>query len=157
MHQMPTPPELEFFASVTVEVDPPIDIGQTIDGMRKVVPIRGGKVHGAGWTGRVLDAGADFQLYPSKTTAYLHAVYVLEAEDGSRLFVDNLALRTGAAEDLARLVSGEPVHPDRIYFRFSPRITTAADNPFAWVNDTVFIGSGRRLPTAVQLDFFAVR
>ncbi|MCW4466233.1 DUF3237 family protein [Glutamicibacter sp. MNS18] len=157
MDEYPVAPQLEFFASATVEVDPPIEIGQTIDGMRKLIPIRGGRVRGRGWNGRVLDAGADFQLYPSATTSYLHAVYVIEAEDGSRLFVDNQALRTGSAADLAKLVGGEPVDPARIYFRFTPRVTTAVDNGFAWVNDTVFLGSGRRLPGAVQLDFFAVR
>jgi len=156
MSRFPEPPRLEFFASATVEVGPPLEIGHTVDGMRKIVPITGGQVLGDGWAGRVLPAGADFQLYPRHTTAYLHAMYVIEAEDGSRLFVDNQALRTGSAEDLAQLLGGASVDPSRIYFRFTPRITAAVDGPFAWVNDRVFVGSGRRLPNAVQLDFFAV-
>ena len=39
-----TPPELSFFATIDVDVDAPIAIGTTVDGLRKVVPIRGGKV-----------------------------------------------------------------------------------------------------------------
>jgi hypothetical protein len=30
------------------------------------------------------------------------------------------------------------------------------DSDFAWVNHKVFIGSGRRLPDSVLLEFFAV-
>jgi len=28
---------------------------------------------------------------------------------------------------------------------------------YAWVNRTVFVGTGARFPTAVQIDLFAVR
>ncbi|GGA65149.1 hypothetical protein GCM10011490_14770 [Pseudoclavibacter endophyticus] len=156
MTTTPPPPTLTHFATAEVAVGEAIDLGETIDGRRRVIPIRGGVVTGNGWSGRVLDAGADYQQYPTDETAYLTAMYVMEADDGTRLFVDNRALRTGSKEDLAKLVSGERVDPARIYFRFTPRITSAVDGPFAWVNTTLFIGTGVRLPNAVQLAFFAV-
>jgi hypothetical protein len=149
-------PTLTHFASVTVEVGEALDLGQTIDGRRRVVPIRGGSVAGNGWSGRVLDAGADFQLYPSADTAYLTATYVIETGDGTRLFVDNKALRAGRPEDLARMVSGGTVDPSLVYFRCAPRITAAMDSAFAWVNSRLFIGSGVRTPDSVRLEFFAV-
>ncbi|MGO2112284.1 MAG: DUF3237 domain-containing protein [Pseudoclavibacter sp.] len=152
----PPAPTLTFFATAEVSVGEAIDLGETIDGRRRVIPIHGGTVTGDGWAGRVLDAGADFQQYPTDETAYLQAMYVMEADDGTRLFVDNRALRTGSKEDLAKLVSGEQVDPSRIYFRFTPRITSRVDGPFAWVNTTLFIGTGVRLPDAVQLSFYAV-
>lgn len=60
-----TPPGLSYLT--TVDVDASITIGNTVDGQRKVVPIRGGRVSGPGLSGEVLDAGADFQQYPSGT------------------------------------------------------------------------------------------
>lgn len=152
----PLPPALTYFASVTVQVGEAISIGITIDGERRVIPIIGGTVAGNGFTGKVLDAGADFQLYPQGTAAYLKAMYVIETDDGTRLFVDNAALRTGSAEDLANLASGEAVPAERIYFRFTPRITAPADSAFAWVNHKVFVGTGQRLPESVLLEFFCV-
>lgn len=162
MTATPQIPSLTPFATVDVEVGDTIDLGETIDGRRRVVPIRGGVVTGTAtdggqaWSGRVLDAGADFQVYPTDETAYLQAMYVIEADDGTRLFVDNRALRTGNRDDLAKLVSGEPVDPARIYFRFTPRITSRVDGPFAWVNTTLFVGSGVRLPDSVRLAFLAI-
>ncbi|HRO28922.1 MAG TPA: DUF3237 family protein [Citricoccus sp.] len=47
--------------STDVDVDPPIGIRRTVDGVRRVVPIRGGRAHGPHITGSVLNAGADFQ------------------------------------------------------------------------------------------------
>ena len=73
------------------------------NGVRRVVPIRGGRVTGPGLQGRVLNAGADFQRYPSEDVAHLSADYVLELDDGHRILVENLALRTGDPEDLRRI------------------------------------------------------
>lgn len=153
---VPAAPSLRFFARIAVEVDAPVDLGRTVDGARRVVPIRGGRVTGDGWSGRVLDAGADFQLYPADDVARLRAMYVLEADDGARLFVDNDALRAAAPEDLEALMSGRAVDPSRVYFRCAPRITADVDGPFAWVNTSVFVGTGTRRADSVLIDVFAV-
>lgn len=76
------PPGLSYLATIDVDVDAPITIGTTVDGLRKVVPIRGGRVNGPELNGTVLDAGADFQQYPSDTVAYLAAAYVLRTDVG---------------------------------------------------------------------------
>ncbi len=156
MTNTPSPPALTWFASVDVDVDQPITIGSTTDGVRRVVPIRGGRAHGQGWTGEVLDAGADLQQYSSPGLAHLVASYVVEVEDGPRLLIENRALRHGAPEALERLMQGEPVSPDEIYFRCLPRITAPEDSDLAWVNSRLFIGTGTRLPDRVRLDFFTV-
>lgn len=41
-------------------------------------------------------------------------MYILEREDGTRLFAANQALRTGSARDLAQLVGGEDVPAQNI-------------------------------------------
>lgn len=150
------PPSLEHVATIDVDVDPPITVGTTVDGVRRVVPIRGGRVHGPAITGRVLNAGADFQQYPVDDVAYLVADYVLELDDGHHVLLQNRALRTGEPDDLRRVMAGETVDPTRIYFRCVPRLTADEAGPYAWMNRTLFIGTGERRPDGVRIAVFRV-
>lgn len=152
----PEAPNLHYVATLEVDVDEPLTIGKTVDGIRKVVPIKGGKVNGPAFSGRVLNAGADFQLYPREDLAYLSANYVLELTGGHRVLVENRALRTGSPTDLTALMSGEKVGPNRIYFRCVPRLTADTNGPYDWVNRTLFVGSGQRLRTSVIIHVFSL-
>jgi hypothetical protein len=53
----------------------------------------------------VLPGGADLQLIRSDTESEVEARYVLESDDGELVTGHNWGLRTGAAEDIARLRS----------------------------------------------------
>ncbi|SDR77673.1 Protein of unknown function [Brevibacterium sandarakinum] len=151
-----TAPELSYLATVDVAVDAPITIGTTVDGLRKVVPIRGGRVSGPGLSGEVLNAGADFQQYPSDTVAHLAADYVLKTDDGHHILVENRAIRTGSSDDLNKVMSREHVDPEKIYFRCVPRLTADESGPYAWMSEVLFIGSGVRSPNGVRIDIFQV-
>lgn len=149
-------PSLEHLCNVSVTIAAPIEVGPTHAGYRRLIPITGGTVSGPGFSGRVLPGGADFQLIVGDgTQAQLDARYVLELDDGSRVFVQNTALRVASAEDSAKIRAGVPVDPNRVYFRCQPRLepTTAA---WAWLANHQFIGTGVRLPDAVHLSFYKV-
>ncbi|MFC4428838.1 DUF3237 domain-containing protein [Citricoccus alkalitolerans] len=152
----PIPPRLEFLATVAVEVAEPVEVGRTHRGLRRVIPISGGTVAGPGLNGRVLPGGADFQLIQSDTASDLDARYVIETDDGDRLYVMNAAFRTGAAEDIAALARGERVPAERIYFRCAPRFEVAGET-WSWLESTVVLGSGRREPDRVIIDLWVVR
>jgi hypothetical protein len=149
------PPPLRHVLHLEVTVDPPIEIGGTPAGQRRVIPITGGVVSGSLLSGRVLPGGADFQLIRTETETVAEARYVIETDRGERVYVENLGLRTGSAEDIARLRQDLPVDPARIYFRSTPRFETDAPR-LAALTSRVFVGSGRRHPTAVVFDFFEV-
>lgn len=149
----PAAPELRFFATLDVEVGPAIEVGRTARGLRRVIPITGGQARGDGWTARVMPGGADFQLVVGDTLAELQAHYVLETDAGDRVYVHNSAVRHASAEVTAQLLRGEPVDPSQVYFRCLPRFETAAP-ALAWVNERLFVGTGVRLPTRVQMQFF---
>ena len=58
---------LTHIADFLVEVGPPIAVGETAQGLRRVVPITGGVIQGARLNGTILNAGrlnagADFQI-----------------------------------------------------------------------------------------------
>jgi len=149
-------PTLEHLCDLEVTVDPPIDVGATPGGLRRVIPITGGTVRGPQMQGRVLAGGADFQLVlGGGTTAHLDARYVIELDDGSRIFVHNTALRYASPDNARKLMRGEPVDMAEIYFRCQPRLETAAPQ-WAWLNHQQFIGAATRAPGGVALSFYRV-
>jgi hypothetical protein len=151
----PVPPLLSFFAKILVDVGEPVDVGHTPEGHRRIVPILGGSITGPDFWGRVLPGGADFQILRSPVSTDLDARYALEIEDGTRIYVHNIAVRHGLEEDIDKLNQGQPVDPSRIYFRCTPRLTTESST-WSWINDSVFLGTGERLPEQVSLTVFKV-
>ncbi|PUE38015.1 DUF3237 domain-containing protein [Limnohabitans sp. Hippo4] len=154
MFDLPTP-ELKFFADLSVQVDKPQEVGATVHGQRRVIPILGGEVHGNGWTARVLRGGADFQMIVNQSLAELDARYVLETDAGDLIFVQNRALRTASPEVMARLIRGEKVDPQLVYFRCTPQFETASKS-LSWISEKLFIGTGARHPDKVVMRFFEV-
>lgn len=146
-------PSLQLFAELAVQVGPPIEVGRTPRGLRRMIPITGGQARGDGWTARVLPGGADYQLVVSDTLAELQAHYVLETDAGDRIYVHNQAIRQASAEVTAKLVRGEPVDPARVYFRCWPRLETASAS-LGWINERLFVGSGVRRPQQVEMGFY---
>ena len=154
MLNLPTP-TLNLFADLSVQVDKPQEVGQTHHGVRRLIPILGGHVQGRGWTARVLPGGADFQLIVNERMAELDARYTIETDGGDLIFVQNRAVRTAAPEVMARLVRGEPVPPESVYFRCSPSFETASPS-LRWITERLFVGTGARHPDRVVMRFFEV-
>jgi hypothetical protein len=160
---MPLPtPTLEPAFDLTVFVAAPLEAGDITGlnsrGRRRIIPITGGTVSGR-VNGAVLAGGADFQLLVSDTCADLDARYLLQLNDpawpGAHVFVQNRALRRGSAEDIAKLVRGEPVDPAAIYFRCAPSFEVSHP-ALAWLTESLFVGTGARFPDRVEMRFFRV-
>ena len=150
------PPQLEHVCDLAVTIAPPVEVGQTAAGLRRMIPIAGGTVRGPRLNGKVLAGGADFQLIlGAGTQAHLDARYVIELDDGTRVFVQNTALRVASLENSQRIMRGEPVNPAEIYFRSQPRLEPEGDQ-WAWLGESQFIASGRRAPDGVFLSFYRV-
>lgn len=150
---VPTP-GLERVLELDVEVADPIDIGETGNGRRRIVPIEGGTVSGR-IEGHLLTGGADFQLFRVDRPTRLVANYAFETVDGSRVYVENEGLRHAAPEVKERLGAGEPVDPADVYFQSVPRFETA-DPALRWLTERVFVAGGTRQPNGVRLAVFQV-
>ncbi|MEY4563421.1 MAG: hypothetical protein RLZZ618_2698 [Pseudomonadota bacterium] len=149
-------PRLERVADCIIDVAPPLDIGQTAVGRRRLIPITGGSVNGPLLFAKVLPGGADFQLITSATNASIQARYVLQTPEGEQIYLENTGIRVAPAEVVQRINQGLPVDPALVYFRSTPRFETAAPR-WAWLMDCIFVGTGARHPTHVELSFFCVR
>jgi hypothetical protein len=150
------PPALEHLCDLAVTIAAPVEVGQTPAGLRRMIPITGGTVTGPLVNGKVLAGGADFQLIlGGGTQAHLDARYVIELDDGSRVFVQNTALRVASLENSQRIMNGQPVNPDEVYFRCQPKLE-ATTPEWAWLSESQFIGVGRRAPDGVFMSFYRV-
>jgi len=149
-------PQLEHVCDLAVTISAPIEVGLTPAGLRRMIPITGGTVTGPRLNGKVMAGGADFQLILNGgTQAHLDARYVMELDDGSRVFVQNTALRVASLENSQRIMHGQPVDPSAVYFRCQPKLE-ATTPEWAWLSESQFIGTGRRAPDGVVLSFYRV-
>jgi hypothetical protein len=149
-------PTLDEVLRLDVHLGEVIDVGVTVRGHRRVVPITGGRAHGDGLAGRVLPAGADYQFIRGDGVTELEARYLVELDAGGYVYVDNRGFRSASPEDVARLTRGEPVDPERVYFRTTPRFETAVAE-LEWLSRTVFVGVAEREPDTVRVVVHAVR
>jgi hypothetical protein len=148
-------PGLRHLCDLKVDLAPPIEMGETPRGRRRIIPIVGGTVTGERLSGRVLGLGADWQTVLSETAAELDTRYALETHDGAVIEIRNFGYRTGAPEIIAALARGEDVDPALYYMRTNPRFETG-DARYAWLNTCIFIGTGMRRALGVHVSVFEV-
>ena len=150
---MPSSPELAFAFELRAEVGPPLEIGQTVNGLRRIVSILAGTFEGPDLKGRVLPGGADWQVIQPDGFSALDTRYTLETDGGELIYVQNRGIRHAAPDVMNRLLAGQPVDPAQVYFRTVPTFETAAPR-LQWLMRSVFLGTGERQPSLVVIRFF---
>jgi hypothetical protein len=137
-------------------VGPPLDLGDTAYGHRRIVPLTGGTFAGPELNGTVVPgASADWQSVLPDGTALGDIRYTLQTDGGHLLYVQSRSVRHGRAEVLDRLARGDDVDPSEYTFRASTQIETAASE-LDWLNKGVFISVGGRHAGGVIYDTYLV-
>lgn len=149
------PPVLTFAFELRAVVGAPEEIGESRAGRRRIVPILGGTVEGPELSGTIVPGGADWQLIQSDGFSELDTRYVIQADDGAMVYVQNTGMRHAPREVMMQLLAGQEVDPGLVYFRTVPRFETAAAS-LQWLTRSVFIGVGTRQPDVVLIEFFKV-
>jgi muconolactone delta-isomerase len=135
---------------------PPLELGETAHGHRRIVPLKGGTFSGPQMSGRLLPgASADWQIILPDGTTLGDIRYTLQTDRGDLLYVRSRSIRHGAPEVLARLGRGEDVDPGEYTFRTSTRIETAAPD-LDWLNKGIFISAGGRRAGGVTYETYLV-
>jgi muconolactone delta-isomerase len=135
---------------------PPLELGETAQGHRRIVPLTGGTFSGPEISGKLLPgASADWQTILPDGTALGDIRYTLQTDGGDLLYVQSRSIRHGSPEVLARLGRGEDVDPGEYTFRTSTRIETAAPD-LDWLNKGIFISVAGRLSTGVIYETYLV-
>jgi hypothetical protein len=148
-------PALVHVFDLDVRVAPAQELGEVGGGRRRVIPIVGGGLSGAGLKGEVLPGGADWQTIRPDGVTLLQARYTIRMSDGATLGVINTGVRRAAPDVVRRLTAGEDVDPALYYFRATP-IFEVGPGPYQWLTENVFISTGARHPDRVALKVFKV-
>lgn len=144
-------PKLEWLCRIDVSVGPLIVLGMTPMGERRVVPILGGTVRGAGFDGEVLPGGADWQFRRADEVLEISAHYALRFSDGAIVEVHSDGYRHGPPEAMTRLAAGEPVPPEAYFFKTVLRFRTGAPAHLD-LNRTIAVADAQRGAHAVRLE-----
>jgi len=102
-------------------------------------PVRGPRLNG-----RLVDySGADWPIVREDGVVELNAHYLIEADDGARIYIRNLGYVHGPLREPEQLDGTPPAIP--AYFRCTPYFR-APPGPHDWLNRTVLVGVGARRP-----------
>lgn len=135
--------QLEFAFEARVRVAPPLVVGQGPLGLRRIVPILGGRCLGPDFEAEVLPGGADWQFVRADGVLQLEARYTLRLPDDTLVQVINRGMRHGPPEVLERIFRGEAVDPREYYFRTVAEFEAPA-GPHAWLAKALFLGEAER-------------
>ena len=148
-------PDLDFVFDLKARLGEMVVIGESPEGLRRMIPILDGKFDGPNVHGEVLGGGADWQYVRTDGVTIAEAVYLLKTHDGALIQIRNRGVRHGPAEVIQRLGEGEHVDPAEYYFRASPTFLVSP-GPYDWLNKNVFVATGARYARAIELWFYRV-
>ena len=104
-------------------------------GNQGYTPAIGGTISGPRLSGIVVPhSGADYALVRDDGTIELSAHYLLQAEDGTKIYIQNRGY----------LVRARPGEAQPSYFRLTPYFRVPA-GPHDWLSRSVIVGGGERL------------
>ena len=149
-------PAFELLYEVSVDLEPPQQIGDTGRGTRIIFPLKGGRFEGPRLRGRVVPGGADWLLLRADGTGELDVRGMLETDDGALLYVTYRGYVTRVPELVSRWQGGEAVPREEHYFVVTPYYETAAPQ-YAWLTQTACVGLGSLVRGGVSYRVFAVK
>jgi muconolactone delta-isomerase len=153
--QLPEP-RLSLIYRLEATLGQPLDLGETAEGHRRIVPLTGGTFSGPELSGKLVPgASADWQRLLPDGTAIPDLRYTLQTDAGVPLYIRAQGVRHGSPEVLARLGRGENVDASEYTFRTSTQIETAAAE-LDWLNKGVFISVGGRQAAGVIYETYLV-
>ena len=151
--------EHEFLYSISIDLGEAIPVGQTPNGVRMIMPVVGGTFKGPKMNGQVLNSGADWALLRPDGSLALDVRCALETSDGASIY-SSYGGRIIIPEVIASQFSDpdqvEEIDPSDYYFRITPYYETSSER-YAWKNNVVAIGVGKRTRSGVYYDVYEIK
>jgi hypothetical protein len=151
----PVPPKLSYALTLRVQVGAPVELGDVARGRRRIIPILGGTFEGPALRGTVLPGGADWQIVRGDGFAELDTRYMLQTDSGKLIYIQNAGMRHAPPDITKRLLAGEPVDPQQVYFKTVPTFETSAPE-LQWLTRSIFVATGERHPSEVVIRVWKV-
>jgi hypothetical protein len=142
--------------TLTIKIQPPIELGDTPAGKRRVFVVTGGEFQGDRIRGTIMPIiGSDLLLVRADGSAQQDVRMLLKTDDGAMVLMTYRGVRHASDEVNARIARGEPVNGAEYYLRTVPFFETSSPK-YAWINKIVSVGVGERRADAVVYEVFEI-
>lgn len=158
---VPTPhpfaPRFEFAFTVSINLTRPIYFEPSSQGStRAAIWAETGTFEGPRIRGIVRPmSGGDYPLVRPNGVIDFDARYVLEADDGTPIYLQSRGYRWAEGDAMARMSRNEEVAPDEYYMRVSPKFDVP-EGPHDWLAKHIFVGVAEKIPRANRIHYFMV-
>lgn len=123
---------------------------------RGFVGLAGGEVSGPRLSAKVVPgSGGDWPRMWESGLVEFEAHYMLEAEDGTPIYIHNRGIAWSDPQLMAKIEAGETVAESENYVRITPRFEAPA-GPHEWLCRTIFVGVAERRGNSTHFDYYAV-
>ena len=138
-------PVVEFAFEETVTLGKVVEVGKTVRGDRRIIPITGGHFEGPRIRGEVMPGGWDWQLTRSDGCTQIEADYMIRTDDGVVINVVNVGALC-------------PPEPGRTGPALTQPRFEAPKGKYDWLNRSAFVGTLGAAPPgsgpAVRIRFY---
>ena len=121
-------PKLEFVYEAHVDIGPLESVGETVQGVQRIIPITGGSFEGPRLKGKIVPGAADWNLLRSDDVSVVSAAYFMRTDDGVLIKILNQGVNG----------KSDPTNPRPMFT--SPSFE-APKGKYQWLNQGVFVGS----------------
>ena len=150
----PFAPRFEHAFTISIELSKPYWIKPPARGdSRAAIYAASGTVSGPRLNGRVIPmSGGDFPLSRPNGVIDFDARYLLEADDGAVIYLENRGYRWARSDAAAeRIGRNEDAAFEEYYIGVD-----APAGPHEWLSQHVFVGVAEKLPGANRIHYFVV-
>lgn len=127
-------PKLEFVYECDATLTPAVEMGKTVEGQRRIIPITGGTIRGPRIRAQLLNGGWDWNLSRSDGASSVEAAYYMKTDDEVLIRIVNKGVS-----------SGEPRQPPaangEVFFMFTHPEFEAPVGKYDWLNRGMFVGT----------------
>lgn len=127
-------PKLEFVYECDATLAPAVEMGKTVEGQRRIIPITGGTVRGPRIRAELLSGGWDWNLSRNDGAASVEAAYYMKTDDGILIRIVNKGVGVSDSEPSAT-DNGER------FYMFTTPTFQAPQGKYDWLNRSVFIAT----------------
>ena len=155
----PFAPQFEHAFTISIELTRPYWVKPSARGdTRAAIYAASGTVEGPLLNGRVIPmSGGDFPLSRENGVIDFDARYLLEADDGAVIYLENRGYRWARSDEVAATMrENRAAAFEEYYMRVTPKFDAPA-GPHDWMSRHVFVGVAEKLPGANRIHYFVVR
>jgi hypothetical protein len=127
-------PKFELLYECDATLLPAVEMGKTVEGQRRIIPITGGTIKGPRIRGELVSGGWDWNLSRNDGASSVEAAYYMKTDDGVLIRIVNRGVSSGG-QPVTDAASGER------FFMFTHPSFEAPAGKYDWLNRAMFVGT----------------